>query len=98
MAAGKDWFRVVDRDSGVDEGDDRRATEIRTERRITRDCGLLGCRTTSTPAHGVETTIGRIDRDATVVVVEIVLGDGKKPGDANVYDASELAGNIRSRM
>ena len=98
MAAGKDWFNVVDRDSDVDEGDGRRMTEIRTERRITRDCGLLGCRTTSSPTYGVDSTIGRIDRDATVVVVEIVLGDGEKSDNANAYDAAQLADNIRSRM
>lgn len=98
MAAGKDWFRVVDRDTDVDDGgDNSRAAEIRTERRITRDCGLLGCRTTSSPGYGVE-TIGRIDRDATVVVVEILTGDGNKPPIAAAYDAAELAGNIRSRM
>ena len=98
MAAGKSWFRVVDRDSAVDEGDDRRLTEIRKERQITRDCGLLGCRTTSTPTYGVETTVGRIDRDATVVVVEILIGDGEKPNIAAAYNAAELAGNIRARM
>lgn len=98
MAAGRGWFRVVDRDSEVDEGDDRGLTGVRTERRVTRDCGLLGCRTTSSPSYGVESTVGRIDRDATVVVVEILLGKGKKPSDAATYDAAQLAGNIRSRM
>lgn len=98
MAEGSSWFSIVDRDTGVDEGDDPRLAEIRAERRITRDCGLLGCRTTSSPGYGVETSIGRIDRDATVVVVEILLGDGEKPANADAYDAAQLAGNIRSRM
>lgn len=98
MAAGKTWFSVVDRDSDVDEGNDRRLSEIRTERRITTDCGLLGCRTTSTPTYGVETTVGRIERDSTLVVVEILLGEGEKPGNTSAYDAAELAANIRSRM
>lgn len=98
MAADKDWFSVVDRDSALDEGDNRRLAEIKTERRITQDCGLLGCRTTSTPTYGAGSSIGRIDRDSTVVVVEILLGEGEKPGNANAYDAAELAGNVRSRM
>ena len=99
MAGGDDWFRIVDRSSDVTNNKDRvDSSSFTANRAVTRECGLLGCRTTTSPDYTVGTTVGAYDRGATVVVIEVVTGNGETPAGANVYDASEIAGNIRSRM
>lgn len=96
---GGDWFRVVDRSSAVNGGGDRGSrTSIGAGRTITRECGLLGCRTVSSPTIGAHTTIGRFDGEATIVAIEVKTGRGDKPQDDNAYNAAEIAENIRARL
>lgn len=103
LQEGHDWFQIVQRDSER-EKTTRTSPGVSgtyaTDRVVTRDCGLLGCTTTSRPATtatvGVGTETERVRYETTI---ELLMGGGAQPDDAaNVYDASETASAIRKRM
>lgn len=100
MENGFETFEVVGRSSDVSsETETSPNIETTYNRTITRDCGLLGCATSSSPAFGTEIRSGttRTDQE-TVVTLEIVLSDDDASMRSSHYDASEVAANVRSRQ
>jgi hypothetical protein len=97
---GYDWFEVkksysLDKDNNhVNKFD---VSKPGTHERITRDCGLLGCRT---QVH----TLPKVDDDEdmlfpeTVAALEIQLGKGIRPAKAEVFDAIETSEDLRSKL
>lgn len=100
LLKGYDWFMVVDRETLRDrEQQSGVRTEIRNDRVVTRDCGLLGCTTRSRPSRsysaGVGTDTG--SRTETETVLEIRMGKGVRPSSGDSYDALEVRDNLQSR-
>lgn len=100
LLKGYDWFMVVDRETLRDrEQQAGLRTEVRNDRVVTRDCGLLGCTTTSRPStsYGVGIGAGTSPRTETETVLEIRLGKGVRPASGDSYDALEVRDNLVSR-
>jgi flavin-binding protein dodecin len=94
-----DWFEVVNRDSDKESRQDPQAG-ISASRpyHVSRDCGLLGCRTTSSPVYAGVHVSNQRRSDRYTSSMEIVMGSGE-PTDPNaIYDASELAQSLRAKM
>lgn len=99
MEKGFETFEVVGRSSDVSsETETSPGIETTYSRTITRDCGLLDCSTSSSPAFGTEFRSGttRTDQE-TVVTLEIILSDDDASMSSSHYDASEVAANVRNR-
>jgi len=99
MERGYESFEVVSRSSDVVE--DRRPdtrVEFRRDYVVTRDCGLLGCTTSTTPVYTSGGFGTYTSRDETIVAIEVKMSDRHAGENAQVYDASELAANIRARL
>lgn len=101
LERGHDWFQVADR--GMEQESSSRpqaSTGMAYERRVTTDCGLLGCRTTTSPVYtgaDVIVTPGP-ERNRYRSVLEIIMGSGEPWDPTAVYDARELSSSIRARM
>ncbi len=99
MERGYKTFEVVSRSSDVVE--DRRPdtqVEVRRDYVVTRNCGLLGCSTSTSPSYTTSTFGTYRSNDETIVAIEIKMSNGSTGGNAQAYDASEIAANIRSRL
>jgi flavin-binding protein dodecin len=93
-----DWFRVVSQDTQQNITTTPEATNrVTSGRQVYRDCGLLGCTTTVTPAYsGIDViTVQEVDRFTTSI--EIVMGRGELEDSTTAYDASQLRRNLASR-
>lgn len=100
MQQGKDWFRVIERESRSIEKPGHAFTRHRTDYVVQQRCGLLGCSSNARPVmhttFGVDAAGGRTVWSSRL---EIVMGSGPKPADGgNYYDASALLGNLMSKM
>ncbi|WP_199611174.1 CC0125/CC1285 family lipoprotein [Flocculibacter collagenilyticus] len=96
---GHDWFLVISQDS---ETEKRKVTQtspaIRTGTTVYRSCGALGCRTVVTP-HYIGGFVTTTEEDgAYVSSIEITMGSGTPEDRNRVYDAKELAKNIRAQI
>jgi len=94
-----DWFNIVSRET---DKESREGAEFgisaNQPRYITRDCGLLGCRTSfSRVSSGAHISSSRTSTRYTSFV-EIVMGSGEPENPAAVYDASELSETLRAKM
>lgn len=99
MEQGFQTFEIVDETTDVEWADRtqvRRAIE--QDYIVTRDCGLLSCRTTARPTFS-RTEIGTVvSDDETIVTLEILLSNDDAVTHPDKYDASQVAANIRARM
>ena len=100
-AQGYDWFEVRKRYS-LDEKlnkNDRKfdISESGSQQRISRNCGLLGCRTQvhNMPDNDVNDETLFPD---TTSVLEISFGKGIRPAKPNIYDAIETSEILRSKF
>lgn len=94
-----DWFRVVEQDTQQETtATPEASTRVSSGRQVFRDCGLLGCTTTVTPAYsGVEVmTVREVDRYTTSI--EIVMGRGELEDRTSAYDAIQLRRNLEPRF
>ncbi len=94
-----DWFNIVSRETDKEtrEGPEFGISANRP-RYISRDCGLLRCRTTFSPVStGAQISSSRTSTRYTSFV-EIVMGSGEPTNPAAVYDASELSETLRATM
>ncbi len=99
MEPGYKTFEVVSCSSDVVE--DRRPdaqVEVRRDYVVTRNCGLLGCSTSTSPAYTTRTFGTYRSSDQTIVAIEIKMSNRPAGRNAHAYDASEIAANIRSRL
>lgn len=99
MEQGYQTFEVVDETADVDRTNREpvRAT-IEQDYVVTRDCGLLSCRTTARPTFS-RTEIGTVvNDDETIVTLEILLSNDDASAHPDKYDASQVAANIRARL
>lgn len=99
MQQGKDWFRVIARESHSVEKPGHAVTRHRTDYVVQQRCGLLGCSSSARPV--MHTTFG-VDRASGRTVwssrLEIVMGTGpKSAGGGNYYDADTLLEAMKSR-
>lgn len=98
LQQGHDWFKIVSRD--VDKQSRRTAhAGISADRphHVRRDCGLLGCRTSSTIYTGAKVSSTRTT-DRYTSSIEILMGSGKPDDPTAVYDARELAQALRKKV
>ena len=104
VVEGFDWFRIVERESRSTKTlyPHEAYSSFGYERAYTRTtrCGLLSC---SDSLHPTVTHAGGINDDKPVskhsYTIEIVMGAGDKPADADCYDARKLikdGGNERT--
>ena len=98
MEQGYETFEVVYETASTSEEDrDTFNTRLSNDVVVTRDCGLLSCRTTARPVL-TQTEIGTFSTDSeTMVTLEIRLSDADADTSPRMYDASEVAANIRMR-
>lgn len=84
-----DWF-VIEHQSVQAVREDRRIEHPPSPPVVTRDCGLLACRT-SVQNQGLPSDAnGRSERTALEAVLQITLGKGVRPALANYHDANEI--------
>ena len=96
-----DWFEVIVRGPTTHQDNSPiTGSKLVKPRTVTTSCGLLGCRARYIPNYAAGTpTIGSYDgRGNTVVNIEIVMGSGAQPSSSSIYDASQIAGEIRRRL
>lgn len=93
---GYDWFEILSSDSETLERERlSAATEVAPARQVTRSCGLLGCTSTvHTGYAGVQVGTTRTD-SYHVSSIEFRMGQGEPDDPDRVYDAAQLASNIR---
>lgn len=93
----QDWFRVVSRDTNTETTNISPSIGVTQQRAVQRDCGLLGCTTTTTPVYtGVRASSSR-NSERTTSSLEIVMGNGNAPDPTAVYDANELRGFLKGK-
>ncbi len=96
---GKDWFLVLERSTDrVERSTSSAGISRQRDEVVYRDCGLLGCRTTTRPAH---TSLG-VDahpRQTYSVSMEIATGNNPVPAeDGRYYDAQALIQQLREGL
>lgn len=100
MQQGKNWFRVVERESRSVEKPGPGIARHETDYVVQQRCGLLGCSSSVRPV--MRTTVG-VDAASGRTVwssrLEIVMGTGPKPVDGgNYYDANALLKTLMAKM
>lgn len=99
MEKGFSTFEIVSQTSDTNEKTTADPdTGLQTGRVITRDCGLLTCRTTASPVYTTGTVETVSMRSQTVVTLEILLTNKDASVSPSLYRASEVAANVRSRL
>jgi hypothetical protein len=88
LAQGYDWFLVEKRTTRT--LNDKTISPASSETIVTRDCGLLGCRTTSYKLPAPELDIPDTE---TLVLLDIRMGRGVRP-EQETYDARETRENL----
>lgn len=92
LEKGYDWFVVNDQQTlthtrqNADPSISHSQTMV-----VTRDCGLVGCKTRSYPVH--QTTFGtQLESSQSMVesIIAIRMGKGVRPQSDNSYDALEV--------
>jgi hypothetical protein len=98
---GYDWFEVKKRYSRDDKFDKRdkkfNDSDIYSREQISRECGLLGCRSQihNMPESEFNNEILRAEASA---VLEISFGKGVRPAKQNIYDALEISETLRYKL
>lgn len=100
MQEGKDWFRVVERESRSVEKPGAGVARHETAYVAQRSCGLLACSSSIRPVMytsiGVEAASGRTAWSSRL---EIVMGSGSLPEDAgSYYEADALLRSLMAAM
>lgn len=94
----REWFKVVNRETDK-QSRQRSGAGISASRpySVNRDCGLLGCRTTSSSIRtGVSiSSTRRSNRYASSI--EIVMGMGEADDPDAVYSAREIIQSLRNK-
>ncbi len=101
LQEGADWFQVVDRETETTAASVPSASSgIHHERVVERDCGLLGCKTTTRPVTSANIAVdGRSPRGKVSSSLEIVIGKDPMPtGNGTYYDADKVASSLRASM
>ncbi|MBD3654181.1 hypothetical protein [Kangiella sp.] len=96
LEKGYDWFVINDQQTltHTREKADPSITHSQTMV-VTRDCGLIGCKTRSYPVH--QTSFGtQLDSNQSMVesILAIRMGKGVRPNSDNSYDALEVHESI----
>ena len=89
LTQGYDWFLVEKHTTRILNDEDTSLTSSQTV--VTRNCGLLGCRTSS---YNLPTEEFDIPDTETLVLLDIHMGRGVRP-EAESYDAREIQENLR---
>ena len=95
---GYDWFVVANRETLIDREKVTTEPQVGFSQRYSRvtECGLLTCRTEhhqrSTLSAGV--FVGGKESSTIESVLDVQLGRGVRPDDAQSYDARQVAKNL----
>jgi len=84
-----DWF-MIEHQSIQAVREDKRTERMPSPPVVTRDCGLLACRTSVQNQGLPSDASGWNERTALEAVLQITLGKGVRPALANYHDASEV--------
>jgi hypothetical protein len=100
MQQGKDWFRIVERESSsVEKAGGAGIAWHDTDYVVARNCGLLSCSSSMRPVMhtmlGVDSASGRTIWSSRL---EIVTGTGAMPTDGSYYDADTLLRSLMAAM
>jgi hypothetical protein len=93
---GYDWFIVLKRDTRTDREKTSPLQHVNSRPVITRNCGLLGCRTDVQTLPTLDMDDDMTSTDVTAVI-EIKLGKGIRPALENSYDARETNEKLRAQ-
>lgn len=98
LMADYDWFVIADRqvDGKKQQESESKVSASRTQN-SERRCGLLGCTNDSRPSTTYGAEIGSGNRSESEVILEIRLGKGVRPAEADSYDALEVRDNLREQ-
>lgn len=100
LLEGYDWFEVLDRETIRER---ERTSEVHTgvtyDRVVTRDCGLLSCRSSAqtVPRYHTGVTTGSTGRKETETVLEIRMGKGLRPSTGDSYDAMAVRNRLQDK-
>lgn len=96
---GYDGFEVVSRSSDVTSEEKPTARFYsRGDYRVTRDCGLLTCRTSVRDTYTPGSVGTFRTEEETVVAIEIVMHEEVPANSVAVYDARSVKENIEARL
>lgn len=100
MQQGKNWFRVVERESRSVEKSRRGFTRHRADYAVQRSCGLLGCSSSMRPVMHTSVHIDAASgRTLWSSRLEIVMGTGPIPGEfGSHYEADALMKSLMAGM
>ncbi len=93
LASGAEWFRVISGQASQNNGYDGGPRVS-----VGGSVGSYGGRTATGIGLGIGFPIGGSSSGPATAVLEIVTGSGPKPEGPDVYDARQVADNIRARM
>ena len=93
-----DWFVVTNRETIIDKErvGPQSGVSVGHSHGVHRDCGLFGCRTSSSPRTSVGLNMSFGDRDKSEIesILEVKLGKGELPDNDQAYLASEVYNNL----
>lgn len=99
LEKGYDWFVINDQQTLTHTRKNADPSISHSETMVvTRDCGLVGCKTRSYPVH--QTTFGtQLESSQSMVesIIAIRMGKGMRPQSDNSYDALEVHKRLKSQ-
>ncbi|KMT65906.1 CC0125/CC1285 family lipoprotein [Catenovulum maritimum] len=95
---GYDWFIVVSKETVVNKAEQRPNISASRGVNATRECGLLGCKTSYRPSTsiGVGFTFGDQSNDIESIL-EIKMGKAVRPDILESYNAQEIVDNMTQK-
>ena len=95
---GYDWFVVANRETLIDREKVTTEPQVGFSQRYSRvtECGLLTCRTEHHPRSTLSAGVFVGGKESSTIesVLDVQLGRGVRPDDAQSYDARQVAENL----
>lgn len=99
LEQGYDWFVVANKETLVDRQRTEPTTQVGFSRRYNqvRECGLVTCRTYTSPTTQFETGIfvGGTQKSQIESILDIQLGRGTRPDTTQSFDARQVKANLQ---
>lgn len=98
LQQGREWFKVVNRETDKQSRQSSGAgLSASRPYSVSRDCGLLGCRTTSSSIHTGASISSTRQSNRYASSIEIVMGTGEPDDPDVVYNAREIIQSLRKK-
>ncbi|MFC7000468.1 hypothetical protein ACFQMB_01975 [Pseudobowmanella zhangzhouensis] len=98
LQKGHDWFMLQDSDTSQTSREVMEVKETIGQRQVVRECGLLGCSSYVTQTYqGTSISTRKVAGNISTTLT-ISMGDGQPTNPNQVFDAAQLADNLRASM